>query len=335
MAEVCLYCNGDLIGCPVCNNPPPKKRLSFRARVINKMSAFVFPSQQVWEVQGIDISKWNGVMDFSITKTKCQYAIVRLGYGNEWKDRNSDIYYAGLLAQDMPVGVYWYAQIGLDWMAHADSFAEQIALHPPQLDIVIDAEQTTLSPTETFTWLQRMDGRLRDKTGRDVIIYTSKGFWDSHVAPNTYFKGRLRWVASWTSGPTPAIPRECTEWERWQWSADGNRKAKEFGMIKDGDFDMDLNRENCTVNAFNLKHKTHIEPIGGIIVPPVPNPDEIIPSKYVYIKSGSLNIRSLPSISGKDIGTLAYGDDIPIVEECNGWYRINGWINADYTRPKS
>lgn len=324
MAQVCPYCDGELINCPVCDNPAPRKKLSFKTKGLMRLASYFAAPAAVYPVQGIDISKWNGVMDFSITRTKCQYVIIRLGYGNEWKDARCDEYYAQCMALDIPVAVYWYLQVGKDWKMAADHFHEQIVLHRPQISIIWDAEETTLGRDLTLLWLQNFDGRLRYLASQVPEIYTSKGYWDAKVARSNYFSERRLHVASWTLGDRPAIPLDFTKWGRWQWSADGNKKAKEYGMVKDGDFDMDLNREDCTVDEFNVRYKTHIKPLGD--VPPMELPEFFTPNG----SPGYVNIRSQPNpFSDKLIVGRAYNANkwkpIQLVIGTDGkeWWRVN------------
>jgi uncharacterized protein YgiM (DUF1202 family) len=116
-------------------------------------------------------------------------------------------------------------------------------------------------------------------------------------------------------------------WGHWQWEADGNRKAKEYGMIRDGDADMDMDRYYGTPQQFAKDY--NLEPPEPPIIPP-----EIKPIKYVIINTAGLNMRSLPDVSSVDIGTLQQGDDVPVTDEQNGLYKIEGWISKDYTKPK-
>jgi GH25 family lysozyme M1 (1,4-beta-N-acetylmuramidase) len=324
MAQICPFCNGDLIGCPNCDNPAPRKKLSFKTKGLMKLASFMTAPAAIYPVQGIDISKWNGVMDFSITKKKCQYVIIRLGYGNEWKDARCDEYYQDLLAHDIPVAVYWYLQVGKDWRMAADHFFEQIVLHPPQVSIIWDAEETTLGIDGTLLWLQNFDGRLRYLINKIPETYTSKGFWDAKVARSNYFSERCLHVASWTLGNQPAMPLDFVKWGRWQWSADGNRKAKEYGMVRDGDFDMDLDRENLTVDEFNTKYGTHIKPIGD--VPPMQLPEFFTPNG----SPGYINIRSAPNPFGDAyiIGRATNAHKWKPIELVTGvdgkeWWRVN------------
>jgi GH25 family lysozyme M1 (1,4-beta-N-acetylmuramidase) len=329
MARICPECGGREVGCSMCFLPPKRKlpKDNLLKRAIYKLQ-----SSLTWEVQGVDISSWNGIMDFNITKSKCQYAFVRAGYGNEWKDYRSDTYRQDLNAVDMPHGLYWYCYIGQNWLKHAQNFAEVAALYPYQMDLVIDAETTTLNPVDTFNWLVNMDEKLFDLTGKHPMIYTSMGFWNDHVARNTYFCGSYLWDAHWTTANAPLIPYEwkncIPQYIHWQHSADGNNKAKEYGMVKDGDPDMDLDRYYNTLESFNLRYKTDVEPVQPVI--------PIKPIKYVYINATALNMRSIPGdiTPPTDIGTIKMNDDVPVVEERNGWYRIEGWISKAYTRPK-
>lgn len=330
MARICPVCGGMDVGCPECNAPPKRMYpaqafIPTSAKLRYALTKLIQQQEMVWEVQGIDISAWNGVMDFSITKTKCQYVTVRLGYGNQWKDSRCDQYRRDLIANDIPYGVYWYCRPGEDPMLHAEHFAEVAAEFPYQCGTEEDYEQTTLSPGPTLDWIIAMDNRLRD-----ILInirtspYSSAGFWDAKVAVNNYFT-QEQWVANWTTANIPYMPRNWT-WKKgckWQHSADGNRKAKEYGMVRDGDADMDLDRWYGTVAEFNTRYGTHIKPIGGDVPPPG------LPA-YFLVNTGSLNIRSQPNPynGALVIGSTTFGKKwrpIELVTGADGkeWWRIN------------
>jgi len=336
MAKVCPTCNGTQVNCPTCGLPP--KRVLPKSLIYDRVYAALFGAAY-WEVQGIDISKWNGNMDFSITKTKCQYVIMRLGYGNQWKDPSCDTFYRDASAQDMPIGVYWFCNIGQDANLTAQSFAEEIATHNPQLDVVLDAEYTTLDPTGTLNWLKAVDTKLTSLTGKKAMVYTSAGFWNSKVARSNYWSGRMLWVANWTSRDTPTMPYDWSSWSHWQWSADGNNKAAEYGSTN-GDRDMDLDRFNGTCAQFNAKYGTHIVPIGGGVPPVVPPvvPPETLP-EYIIINTGELAIHNTPDAFQTNIighalmNTKWYPSEL-ITKNGIEWYRLgkNEYISKKYTR---
>ena len=62
---------------------------------------------------GIDVSKWQGTIDWAKVKAtgKVDFAILRAGYGKlaSQKDPKFEEYYTGATAQNIPVGVYWYS----------------------------------------------------------------------------------------------------------------------------------------------------------------------------------------------------------------------------------
>lgn len=59
---------------------------------------------------GIDVSEHNGVLDWKKIKAAgVQYAIIRGGYGRHAVDGQFHANIAGALAQNIPVGVYWFS----------------------------------------------------------------------------------------------------------------------------------------------------------------------------------------------------------------------------------
>jgi GH25 family lysozyme M1 (1,4-beta-N-acetylmuramidase) len=331
MIEICPRCGGKEVGCPTCHLPPKRQRPKqpLLASLRNRIYLPIILKSQSWPVQGVDLSSWNGVMDLSITKTKAQYGFFRVGYGEGYKDYRCDTYRRDALNNDWPYGIYWFCYPQYSWLKHAQAFAEVANEFPYQLDMVIDAETTTLGRQATLDWFVNLDNKLQELTGKKPIIYTSMGFWDDKVARSTHFTARRNWVAHWTTAQSPLLPLDMPLYGHWQHLADGNKKATEYGMIKEGDPDMDLDRANDSVESFNARYGTHIKPLSGDIPT---NP--IVPKKYIIVNTAALNIRSLPDATSKDIGTIRYGDDVPVTEESNGWYKIEGWISGYYTKPK-
>ena len=332
MAQICPRCGGLDPGCPVCD-APPKREAPYDRRVQARASFASFlemgvTEETLWPVQGIDISAWNGVMDFSITKTKCQFVIVRLGYGNQWKDSRCDQYRQDLIANDIPYGVYWYCRPGEDANAHAESFARIASEYPYQLGTEEDYEQTTIGLTDTLDWIIACDTRLKQILNRMTSAYSNANFWNTRVAPNNYFTDE-QWVANWTTAQSPYMPRNWT-WKKgckWQHSADGNGKAREYGMVRDGDNDMDLDRWYGTVNEFNTRYGTHILPIGQVPLPPIPPPSEDFIMKCIV---DNLNVRSGPGTSYGIVGHLHQGEEVALMNigGTNAWMQIKSGTYA-------
>ena len=59
--------------------------------------------------------------------------------------------------------------------------------------------------------------------------------------------------------------------------------------------------------------------------------DEIETTRGIVTSTSGLNIRQEPSVSSDKLGTLEYGTEITILEDCGDWYRINnGYVFKDY-----
>lgn len=278
-----------------------------------------------YEVQGVDLSAWNGVMDFNILKKKVQYCVIRLGYGDGWKDSRCDTYRAQAIAVDMPYFGYWYTKAGQSIDAHANGFASVAAEKPGLIGYEEDFEYTIKDKAGTLSWIQGFDTKLKSMVNKKTSPYSNWNFWANMVAPNTYFTEE-QWTANWTTAPAPYMPPGW-KWQegcKWQWSADGNGKAKEYGMVQDGDVDMDLNRYYGTVDRFNSRYGTHILPI-GVIEPPPPTTDFIMECIV-----DSLYVREGPGIAYRAVGGIHRGEQVALmnVGGSSAWMQIKSGIYA-------
>jgi GH25 family lysozyme M1 (1,4-beta-N-acetylmuramidase) len=327
MTGVCPSCGGNLVGCPICNAPP--KRIAQKMMYVvppplkGRLRSLIMRSP-TWEVQGVDLSKWNGNVNFAITRTKCQYAFLRYGYGDGWEDPKLATYYNDAKLNDFPVGAYWFCYIGKDPQKHAQGFADLLRKYPPTLEEVDDAETSSCStPQQSLEWMKNMDSRLKGLTNKDPMTYTSPGIWNGMIASSIYWKLKLLWDAAWTTADAPRIPYDFTDWLYWQWDADGNRKAAEYGSTG-GDYDMDLNRCKLTIAQFNARYGTHIQPIGATPQPP----SNVVPEK-VLIAQASVNIRSAPNpvgdtyiIGGTTLNKVWYPETIEKDQSLQDWYKM-------------
>ena len=77
-------------------------------------------------LKGVDISKWNGNIDFSKLKEQVDFVILRAGYGRltSQKDERFEEYYAACERYGIPKGCYWasYATSGPEAVQEANAF---------------------------------------------------------------------------------------------------------------------------------------------------------------------------------------------------------------------
>lgn len=242
------------------------------------------PSAQ-YPVSIDDVSKWQGVIDFSRMREKAQAVYIRAGYGDDGLDLNAGQNVNGSSAAGMPHGLYWYVKAGQDFRKHVSSFKAVWLRDGGDLPPIMDCEYTGYSVNvkgNTANWLTKLVKAWQDETGIEPMIYTRQSWWDANTSRTDWPKTLDLWVAHYTSvpegtivggKPVPWIPADWAAvtnprtWTMWQYSADGNGLGPSHGAQSAS---IDRNRWNGTINEFNQKYGTHILPLGSVVQPPIP-----------------------------------------------------------------
>ena len=239
-----------------------------------------------WDVVGTDVSYWQGEIDWSVMSQKAQFSIIRAGIGNNVFDSSLSYNRTEAAAHGVEYGLYWYMKPDKDWRKHAESFSIQYNQDGGKLPPVADVESNGgLSKAELDSWLQKFVNKFEDETGKELMIYTSPGFWNSNMPMTNWAKWRKLWVAHWTTAELPILPDDWTlinnprTWEFWQHTAKG--VGREYGASSTC---IDLNRYHYGVAEFNAEYGTDIALLPGS-PPPVPDPEpepepEQIPETY-------------------------------------------------------
>lgn len=289
-----------------------------------------------YPINGIDVSSYQGSMDWGKASTKINYAYIRAGAGNDYIDaeypRNKD----ELHQRKIPFGLYWYINPQRDWRKTADTFAQIYKDSGSQLPPVYDIETAGgLGKSALESWLFKSVTRFELSVNKSIFIYTSPGFWNTSMPMTTWAKNRGLWDAHWTMAQLPIIPNEWRlinqprRWYFWQWSANGNSQGAEYGAKSR---DIDLDRYNG--NAADFYRQFGVAPYYPNDPEPEPEPDPIpgliIPCYRVRVTSDALNMRSGPSAQFTDIGTVTKYDDLPITDEIGEWIKVEGWIHKSY-----
>jgi len=270
-----------------------KARLSF---------LFIHVSAVTLSKLGIDISKWNWPMDFTITNGKVEFIFIRGGYG--WfDDTYAYIYINECEKYNIPYGIYWYLWPGDDLQKQLDAFVACLQEYNWSLPPVADFEQTKLEQLGTTNWIREFMAKLQSRVSQKVMIYTSPGFWNSKVLRNDWAKKYYLWVAHWTTALEPILP---ADWDRavfWQRSANGNGKGPEYGS--GGDRDMDINFFTGTLTEW-ASWVTEEEK-------PPPEPDNPVLGQEFTSLFGDLYKRDAPII-GKIVGYRQLGEKVQAAE---------------------
>lgn len=182
-----------------------------------------------WALDGIDVASHqhpgNAAIDWTAVKASGQdFAFIKAsegtGYINPYfADDSQKAQQAGV----MP-GSYHYAkpQLGTG-RAEARYYAAALATgSQPSLPPVLDLEETGgLNTTQLQDWVRDFVDEIRKLTGRDPIMYTSPGFWQSYMGNTTEFSELPLWLAYWSSTPPTDLPGGWDYITFWQYSETG------------------------------------------------------------------------------------------------------------------
>jgi lysozyme len=212
---------------------------------------------------GIDVSKWNGEMDWRKAKLAgCSFVFIRAGsidnvtgqcYTDTQFRRNADQAPAHLPA----VGYYWYYRPNHDPVKQAIYYVDLLRTAKWNLPPVIDVETAGgVSCSVLASRLAQMVNCLASDLGVKPIIYTRASFWNVSVNAHPLWPNLDLWIARYKALDGPWSdglykPRDWDAWRFWQCSADNNRRGVEFGAPRPpaADADMDINFFNGDVPA--------------------------------------------------------------------------------------
>lgn len=177
-------------------------------------------------VKGIDVSKWQGPIDWGKVKAAgIGFAIVRVGDGDTYVDPQFGANWSGTKAHGIIRGTYHFFRPGDDPVVQANNFVKQIKARggmtagdlPPVLDVEVqDGVSDATLRSRALKWLQTVEAGL----GKRPMIYTSPGFWNALGAGSEFSKYTL-WVAHWETA-CPSMPNSWSGWKFWQTADDGH-----------------------------------------------------------------------------------------------------------------
>lgn len=174
-------------------------------------------------VLGIDVSRWQGRMDWGkAAKAGARFAFCKTSEGTSWVDPEWKRNAAGARAAGILVGGYHYYLNAYDPIQQARHFALTLLdqYQPGDLPPVADFEdtKTPAQVDQMRTFLQEVE-RL---TGVWPIIYTGTWWWDSTRLPRRvdWAPEYPLWIASYRTGE-PNIPDDWKDWDFHQYTSTG------------------------------------------------------------------------------------------------------------------
>lgn len=203
---------------------------------------------------GIDVSEFNGDVDFAALKGQIDFAIIRLGYGGDDPGQDDTEYAANVRkceAAGIPYGVYLYSYAKNREMALGEA-AHTLRLlkgKKPLYGVWYDLEDPVLPVGEALADnVLAYTGTLK-AAGYYCGVYASLSFWRDLLA-SPRLRGLDRWVAFW-SGALDDLEGVGL----WQYTNSGilngqrfdfDRAYRDYPAIIGGKEETDMDREEVT-----------------------------------------------------------------------------------------
>jgi lysozyme len=184
-------------------------------------------SAQRYPVHGIDISRWQGTIDWrAVRGAGTRFAFIKATEGGDHIDPRFRENWAGARAAGIPTGAYHFVY----WCRPAHEQAQWFVQHIPQandnlaLPPILDVEWNGHSRTcprkvSRETAIEKMRVMLREleqHTGKRPIIYTDIPFHKDVIEGTTEFEGYPFWIRSTAARPEERYTNR--RWEFWQYT---------------------------------------------------------------------------------------------------------------------
>lgn len=175
-------------------------------------------------INGIDISRWQGVIDFKrVKQSGIDFVIIKAGgsdYGF-YTDRNFRSNYENAKAAGLNVGCYYF--VGKKFLgaesgkADALRFIEMIKGLQFEYPVFVDIETTPAQYKAAATEAAIAFCETMENAGYFVGIYASDISGFKEKLDITALKNYVHWVARYGSEP-----KYDTDWQMWQFSSKGS-----------------------------------------------------------------------------------------------------------------
>lgn len=177
---------------------------------------------------GIDVSKWNGTVDWNAVKNSgISYVIIRCGYrgssaGKLIQDSQFEANIKGALEAGLKIGVYFYSQAidEIEAVEEASMVLEQIKNYPITYPVFIDVERSggrgDKIDSNTRTAVCRAFCQTIQNANYTAGIYSNKLWMEQQINMaelNTY----KVWLAQYAASPTYS-----GKYDIWQYKANGS-----------------------------------------------------------------------------------------------------------------
>lgn len=185
-------------------------------------------------VPGIDVSHHNGAINWSsVAGSGVKFSYIKATEGTNFISPAFATNYTQSHAAGLIRGAYHFARPDASsGAAQANYFADHggaWSADGQTLPGALDLEDTASaphcygkSPAQIVAWTRDFSDTYRARTGRDVVLYTSAGWWnDCAGGSNAFASTNPLWAASWNNGSSPTMPGGFGVYTFWQYTDKG------------------------------------------------------------------------------------------------------------------
>lgn len=208
-------------------------------------------------IHGIDVSKFQGIIDFQELKKHVDFVIIRLGYGQDDPNQDDPFYLRNInecIRLNIPFGIYIYSyatnqQDALSEAKHTLRLIKDYQIPYPIYYDLEDNNTTGKQSNETIATIAKTFCNYLEERGYYVGIYASYSWFKTKLI-DPIFNQYTKWIARYND----ELDYDG-EYGMWQYSATGrilgidtmvdlNYCYKDFPtIIKDGGFNNYDNKE--------------------------------------------------------------------------------------------
>lgn len=172
---------------------------------------------------GIDVSQFQGIIDWEVVKEHIDFAIIRCGYGQDIRSQDDTLFKRNAdecTRLGIPFGVYLYSYAkspsdARGEAAHVLRLIQGYKLAYPVYYDLEDENTTGKQSNDTIAAIAKQFGDILEQSGYFVGMYASLYWWRTKLT-NVVFNRYTRWVANYANELNFDKP-----YDMWQYSSTG------------------------------------------------------------------------------------------------------------------
>jgi len=186
---------------------------------VDLQTVSIYPQNDT--IFGIDVSHYQGKIDFTKIDSSIKFVIIKVSEGNKIIDSKFDHNWNSC---SLIKGGYHFFRPQISGKSQALLYLSKIKLDSGNIRPIIDVEHTRFWNKKRnrlvgIKNLKEMIEVIKDSTCLEPIIYTGGFFWDHYILP--YYQDKHTfWVADYRKKKLPKVPKD-SDYVIWQYTCRG------------------------------------------------------------------------------------------------------------------